>query len=319
MELKQEYLYTLGRGTLQLSTDGNNFQYVGATSEFKITLATEQLEHENYEHAIKTIDKTVITKATATGSIVCDETTKENVQRFLMGTLEENEIQETQVTKREINYKKNCTYLLDSEIENVKIYEGNEVLNKTVTKNDPEYGEISVTLLESAVIGTYTITSEEVEENIIFKISKDDTEIENNICEIENVSAVANQSWTLIVFQEMQYTEYVGNSSVDGESGWLQIDKSGIFFLDYTIKPHTETQILAGNSVENLYFHILYKGDPATGSKQELIGYCMIKPSGDMGFKGDEFEKLTFEVTFNQNEKYNSTLGFIYKDKGRVK
>lgn len=317
MELKQEYLYTLGRGTLQLSTDGNNFQYVGATSEFKITLSTEQIEHENYEHAIKTIDKTVLTKATATGSIVCDETTKQNVQRFLMGTLEENEIPQSNVTKREINYIKNYTYLLDEEIDDVKCYEASEILTDTVEKVDPSYGEITVELLGTAVVGSYVITAEEVEENLIFKLYQDGTEIENTICEIENVDGQAGQSWTLVITQETQYTEYP-NMTVDKTNGLIQIDKSGTFFLDYTIKPHTETNILAGNSVENLYFHILYIGDPATGSKQRVIGYCMVKPSGDMGFKGDEFEKLTFEVTFNQNKKYNSTLGFIYQDRGRV-
>lgn len=121
------------------------------------------------------------------------------------------------------------------------------------------------------------------------------------------------------------------NYEVNERSGLFQPFKDSVFFQDnfYThynqpakfyismdVAPLTIQKVGAATSLDYMYMHIVFKSDPATGVRGDFEGYAMIKPNGDLSFKGDEFQSMTFDLTFNRHPDYDSPVGFVYNDLG---
>lgn len=64
--------------------------------------------------------------------------------------------------------------------------------------------------------------------------------------------------------------------------------------------------------------HIWFAGDAARGRVQDVLGYCILKPNGDLGLIGDEWENFTFDMVFNAHADYQSPVGLVYEDLGAV-
>lgn len=306
---------TLGRGKIFLSQDGEHFEYMGNTSSFNVNIASEKLEHESLEQAVKFVDKTVITKMTASGQIVADNTTNRNIAKFVLGNSSKitTEVKDVEVEKELGTYE---YVFLDKFIESFICKKMTGSLEFTVSENDEPTEKITVSLLATATVGVFKIVCSVVENVKSFKIyDSDNVEINpNTICTITDVSASDSEEFSLtIVKEQVAYTNY----DLDKLQGSFCVRDAGEFVLSYTTKSEEYTEVSPGAS-SNMYFHIRFLGDPATGTRQNLSGYCMINPNGDLGFKSDDWEKLTFDLSFNKHELYNSELGFIYEDLGEV-
>lgn len=306
---------TLGRGKIFLSQDGEHFEYMGNTSSFNVNIASEKLEHESLEQSVKFVDKTVITKMTASGQIVADNTTNRNIAKFVLGTTQKVNTEVKNVEKEQTLGSYEYVFL-DKFIDEFTCKKYTDTLEFTVKEDGVATEKITVALFATATVGVYKIVCSVVETVKTFKIyDENDVEITpNTICTVTDVNASDGDDFILtITRQEVVYTNY----DLSKLQGSFCVRDAGEFVLSYTTQAKEYTEVLPGAS-SNMYFHIRFLGDPATGTRQNLSGYCMINPNGDLGFKSDDWEKLTFDLSFNRHELYNSELGFIYEDLGEV-
>lgn len=332
--MSQKNIYTLGRGKLYLRKNSETaFKYVGATKEFKTNVSTDQLEHESLETKIKTVDATLLTKATATGSFVAESTDLKNIRNFLLGTAEAVVQEAGTVTQQPIEFPEaNGLYPLGKyDVTNFKLYKNTgekEVATTAGAENTGTMEIASVVLSENAVVGNYTLTKtadgytlkDSENTDVAFEVSAG--KITTALFEINFTGeAVATDSFTIAVTAtapvEIQSSKYELNATA-GYIMPLEIEEGVTYSWSATIPAKTVQRVNAVQSLENTYFHILFLGDPARGIQQKVMGYAMIKPNGDLGFKGDEIQSMTFDLAFNKHEDYNSEVGLVYEDLGEV-
>jgi len=77
---------------------------------------------------------------------------------------------------------------------------------------------------------------------------------------------------------------------------------------------HGISQIKAGSSAD-MRRHLWFQGDPAEGIVQDVKGYVMMRPTGDMDFIGDEWQGMGFEGSFMAHSFYGD-LGLLYEQRG---
>lgn len=75
--------YTLGKGEVYFD-QGNGERYLGNTTEFNITIESENLDHFDSDNGIKTKDDSVVTQITRNGTLSTDNMSKENVALFFL-------------------------------------------------------------------------------------------------------------------------------------------------------------------------------------------------------------------------------------------
>lgn len=327
-------IYTLGRGKLYLRKDNeDSFTYVGATKEFKTTVSTDQIEHESLETKIKTVDATLITKATATGSFVAESTTLNNVRNFLLGTVEEIAQEASTVTKEPIAFTQiDRLYPLGKyDVTNFKLYKNNGEKQGSATAGGANTGTMAVTsvvLTDLAVVETYTLTKtadswtlkDSSNTDVEFQVAEG--KITTTLFEINFTGeAVANDVFTIAVTASEDIEVDSEKYELNTEAGYitlLELEVGKSYSWSATIPAKTIKKVNAVQSLENIYYHILFLGDPARGVKQKVTGYAMIKPNGDLGFKGDEIQSMTFDLAFNKHPNYKSEVGLVYEDLGEV-
>lgn len=76
--------YTLGKGEVYFD-QGTGERYFGNTTEFNITIESENLDHFDSDHGIRTKDDSVVLQITRTGSLITDNISKENIALFFLG------------------------------------------------------------------------------------------------------------------------------------------------------------------------------------------------------------------------------------------
>ena len=95
-------LYTLGRGILSIGewAGGSPGEYVdvGNCPRFEVNLTEEQLEHYSHRSGLKTKDKVVTLQVGYTLSFDLDEISRDNLARFVKGTVEDDTIHALQAT-----------------------------------------------------------------------------------------------------------------------------------------------------------------------------------------------------------------------------
>lgn len=84
--------YTLGRGELWFGAflpntrTSQGTEYIGNTTEITITTETENLDHYDSDHGIRTKDDSVMLEKNSTGSFVTDHISPANLARMFLGT-----------------------------------------------------------------------------------------------------------------------------------------------------------------------------------------------------------------------------------------
>lgn len=73
-------------------------------------------------------------------------------------------------------------------------------------------------------------------------------------------------------------------------------------------------EVEAGSSAD-VRRHLWFQGDPADGVVQDVMGYVLMRPSGDMDFIGDEWQGFSFEGSFLAHADYGD-LGLKYIQRG---
>lgn len=76
--------YTLGKGEVYFD-QGQGERYFGNTTEFNITIESENLDHFDSDHGIRTKDDSVVLEITRSGSLVTDNISDENLALFFLG------------------------------------------------------------------------------------------------------------------------------------------------------------------------------------------------------------------------------------------
>lgn len=79
---------------------------------------------------------------------------------------------------------------------------------------------------------------------------------------------------------------------------------------------HNIAQVKAGSSAD-VRRHIWFQGDPSDGKVQDVKGYALVRPTGDLGFIGDEWQGFGFEGGFLSHATYGA-LGVMYEQRGAV-
>lgn len=78
--------YTLGKGEVYFD-QGSGERYFGNTTEFNITIESENLDHFDSDNGIRVKDDSVVLEITRSGSLVTDNMAKENLALFFLGDL----------------------------------------------------------------------------------------------------------------------------------------------------------------------------------------------------------------------------------------
>lgn len=78
--------YTLGKGEVYFD-QGNGERYLGNTPEFNISIESENLDHFDSDHGIRTKDDSVVLEITRSASLVTDNMSAENVALFFLGDI----------------------------------------------------------------------------------------------------------------------------------------------------------------------------------------------------------------------------------------
>ncbi|KKK56673.1 hypothetical protein LCGC14_3062160, partial [marine sediment metagenome] len=81
-----------------------------------------------------------------------------------------------------------------------------------------------------------------------------------------------------------------------------------------TIPADTILQVEGGTQPQQKR-HIWFKGDPAEGVVQQIQGWGLFIPSGDLSLIGDDWENFTLEGNWLAHSLYGK-LGFKYKQLG---
>ncbi len=76
--------YTLGKGEVYFD-QGSGERYFGNTTEFNITIESENLDHFDSDHGIRVKDDSVVLEITRNGSLITDNISKENIALFFLG------------------------------------------------------------------------------------------------------------------------------------------------------------------------------------------------------------------------------------------
>lgn len=79
---------------------------------------------------------------------------------------------------------------------------------------------------------------------------------------------------------------------------------------------HNIKQVKAGTSAD-MRRHLWYQGDPASGIIQDVRGYVLMRPTGDMDFISDEWQGFGFEGSFLAHDNYGP-LGLLYEQRWEV-
>lgn len=78
--------YVLGKGEVYFD-QGLGERYFGNTTEFNITIESENLDHFDSDNGIRVKDDSVVLEITRSGSLITDNMSKENVALFFLGDL----------------------------------------------------------------------------------------------------------------------------------------------------------------------------------------------------------------------------------------
>lgn len=78
--------YTLGKGEVYFD-QGNGERYLGNTTEFNITIESENLDHYDSDNGVKTKDDSVVLQITRNGTLTTDNMSKENLALFFLGDI----------------------------------------------------------------------------------------------------------------------------------------------------------------------------------------------------------------------------------------
>lgn len=62
------------------------FEYFGHSTEFNLTIETEELEHENSDEGLNEVDFTIMTKVTRSGTLTTDHIKPASLARFFLGS-----------------------------------------------------------------------------------------------------------------------------------------------------------------------------------------------------------------------------------------
>ncbi len=124
--------YTLGKGEVYFD-QGSGERYFGNTTEFNITIESENLDHFDSDNGIRTKDDSVVLEITRSGSLVTDNISKENQALFFLGDISTVTQTATPVVDEPVNdVKKGYFYQLGKTTANPQGVRG--VTTVTVTK-----------------------------------------------------------------------------------------------------------------------------------------------------------------------------------------
>jgi hypothetical protein len=79
--------YTLGKGEIYFEQAGTGERYIGNSTEFNITIESENLDHFDSDNGIRVKDDSVVLEITRTGSLITDNMSKENLALFFLGDI----------------------------------------------------------------------------------------------------------------------------------------------------------------------------------------------------------------------------------------
>lgn len=314
----QEY-YTLGRGVVYISYDGINFEEMGTTQSLNVTVTSDKYEHVNFDNKVKYVDKTTISQCTVTGQLVTNVVSSKNMCIFLLGDEFSQSIQNEEHTVLLNNLLENkYVALLYYNITNLNAYVVNGLIGNCTTENRDK---LIITLVTEDLenIGEYSIVATVDNETVTFNVFKNGQEIEDyeTLFEIEkavganienNEQFVYNIQVDKNLLNTEQYTVDYRNGLIQFKTNYDKIE------LTFTTSKYEKITIKAGQNISKGYVFINYYGDPATGVRQILKGYCMLSANGNFDLKGDDWQALTFDLSFNKNEKIDSPLGFVYEE-----
>jgi len=125
----------------------------------------------------------------------------------------------------------------------------------------------------------------------------------------------------------------VGATTLDIEDDYYLLERPGLIYIrsdngasvvaddDLTITGSyaaitTAKKVGAGTQTQRKV-HLWFVGEPADGRIQEIMGYAMITPNGEIGFISQEEETFSFDFMFEEHEDYKPAL-FEYYDYGEV-
>jgi len=245
--------YVLGRGLVLTKKDGETtWKDTFHGKNFKLSITSDSLEHENLRNSVKTVDKEVVTKLKAEGSIDLDVPCVDNLLMYLYGN----------------------SAIVDAQTGGVWTAE-----EFTVVKPD-----------EWQSLGKRGI--------VLTTITDDGTPL---VPLVEGVDYYIDTVRGLFL--------PLSTSSLVGTIG----DK---FQITGTYATHSKSSIYIGETITKR--HIWFKGNPASGVIQDLKGFCIIKPEGELAFIGDEWQTFTFKLLFQSHPDYPSPAGVVYEDLGTV-
>lgn len=102
MALDSPKKYVLGKGEVYFD-QGSGERYLGNTTEFNITIESENLDHFDSDNGIRVKDDSVVLEITRTGSLITDDISKENLALFFLGDVSTVTQVATPVVDEQIN------------------------------------------------------------------------------------------------------------------------------------------------------------------------------------------------------------------------
>lgn len=102
MALDSPKSYVLGKGELYFD-QGTGERYLGNTTEFNITIESENLDHFDSDNGIRVKDESVVLEITRSGSLITDSISKENQALFFLGDVSTVTQVATPVVDEQIN------------------------------------------------------------------------------------------------------------------------------------------------------------------------------------------------------------------------
>jgi hypothetical protein len=315
--------FVFGLGTLLWKETGDaTWKDVGNVKEASVEVTTEEAKVENTRGQVRRNAKTVVTKMEAKGSAVLNYMNDRNVGLFLMGNMAASQTQNLGFWEDGFSVSVTVGDLGDA----IDIPGYSNVRAIVVKK-----GETTLTLTDTYTVdatnGTITIKADNAQ-----GVVKTDTLTvtgENHIEDFEIQGL--DDEWHDLGIRNIQSITITkaGTALTPDVDFYIDAEQGQVLFISGTVNNlalEDEVDIEAAWGSWNwtkMYaattrqrrVHIWFKGDPVSGNIQNIKGYAMLKPSGNLGLINTEAQEFTLEFEFEDHADYLPGL-YLYENHG---
>ena len=309
--------YTIGKGILAFKPSGATYYWdLGNVPEFKITAENEDLEHYSARSGLKVKDWQKLISSKMKFSFTVEEIKADILKLFTISTAVTNvsqagvDIVEEDVTLIEGT----AVALAHTTVSSVVV---KKVLDGTPYTVNTDYTLDAAAGTVTAIAGRIDPLAVHVDYTYNSVVNEAVTLVDDNWValaknDVYNV-VVKNTGGTVTYVEGTDYELMPGEgmiSSITGRISPLSVH------ISYDYYSHAWERVDGASKTAYWEGDLMFVGDPPTGRKLTMKGYCHIKPTGDLSAIGDEIAKLSFEGEFLSGHGYNGLVD-IY-DRGTV-